>query len=228
MSASRLPPRPSSLLRQLASDDARHFERLLSGCPRLRLEAGTRLSGPELAGPALLVVEAGVVAVATRPDRDGRPVTLAIARAGDLVVPPRDSECLVALAEAVVTAVPQLALRALLSRPAAAAVVVERLVEAVRDRQESLAQFGAVEHVKRVREKLLQLARTHGRVAADGVHLDLPLTHELIAQTTGSARETVTAAIAELSREGFLVRDGRRYRLTVPPELLELPLASSA
>jgi CRP-like cAMP-binding protein len=80
--------------------------------------------------------------------------------------------------------------------------------------------------VKRVREKLLQLARTHGRVASDGVHLDLPLTHELIAQTTGSARETVTAAIAELTREGFLVRDGRDYRLTIPPELLELGVAT--
>jgi CRP-like cAMP-binding protein len=83
--------------------------------------------------------------------------------------------------DAVVTLLPQLVGRALLSRRAAAAVVAERL--------------------ERVRQKLLQFARAHGRVASDGVHLDLPLTHELIAQTTGSARETVTAATAERRRE---------------------------
>jgi CRP-like cAMP-binding protein len=148
-------------------------------------------------------------------------MTVAIARAGELLVSPRAGECLWAPADAVVTLLPPLVLQALLSRPETALVLLERLIDAVVDRQQSLAQFGAVEHATRVREKLLQLARTHGRVAADGVHLDLPLTHDLIAQTTGSARETVTVAIAELRREGFVVRDGRRYRLTVPPELLD-------
>ena len=174
----------------------------------------------------MLVVESGRAAITTCPEHEWRQMTVAISRPGELVVPPREGECLVALGDTVVTLLPRLVCRALLSRPATAAVVVDQLVDAVLDRQESLAQFGAVEHVKRVREKLLQLARTHGRVASDGVHLDLPLTHELIAQTTGSARETVTAAIAELRREGFLVRDGRNYRLTIPPELLELRVAT--
>jgi CRP-like cAMP-binding protein len=180
----------------------------------------------ELSRASLLVVERGRAAITTCPERERRPMTVAISRPGELVVPPREGERLVALGDTVVTLLPPLVCRALLSRPATAAVVVDQLVDAVLDRQESLARFGAVEHVKRVREKLLQLARTHGRVASDGVHLDLPLTHELIAQTTGSARETVTAAIAELTREGFLVRDGRDYRLTIPPELLELGVAT--
>jgi hypothetical protein len=38
----------------------------------------------------------------------------------------------------------------------------------------------------------------------------------------------VTAAIAELQREGFLAREGRSYRLTVPPELLDAMLARTA
>ena len=201
---------------------------MLSRCPALRLDAGTRVAPGELARASLLMVEDGVTAIATGPERAGRPMTFGIFRSGDLLVPPREGERLAALTAAVVTLLTPLVYRALLSRPGAAALVVDRLVDAVRDRQESLAQFGAVEHVNRVREKLIQLARAHGRVASDGVRLDLPLTHELIAQTTGSARETVTAAIAELRREGFLVRDGRSYRLTVPPELLELRLASTA
>jgi CRP-like cAMP-binding protein len=154
-------------------------------------------------------------------------MTVAIARAGDVLVSPHHpSECLWAPADALVTLLPSRVVRALLSRPDASLVLVERLIGAVLDRQQSLAQFGAVEHATRVREKLLQLARAHGRVAPDGVHLDLPLTHELIAQTTGSARETVTVAIAALRREGFLVREGRHYRLTVPPEQLDARTAA--
>ena len=201
--------------------DAQHFEPVLSRCPRLLLAAGRRLSPAELEPAPLLVVEDGVAAIATSDRDDGRPMTVAIARAGDLLVAPQAGECLRAPAGAVVTLLPPLVVQALLSRPATALVLLERLIDAVVDRQQSLAQFGAVGHATRVREKLLQLARVHGRVAADGVHLDLPLTHDLIAQTTGSARETVTVAIAELRREGFVVRDGRRYRLTVAPELVD-------
>ena len=68
--------------------------------------------------------------------------------------------------------------------------------------------------------KLLQLARAHGKVVRDGVRLDLPLTHELLGEMVGSARETVTWALAELSKEGFVAREGRSYRLIVPPDLL--------
>ncbi|MGZ4388260.1 MAG: helix-turn-helix domain-containing protein, partial [Gaiellaceae bacterium] len=90
----------------------------------------------------------------------------------------------------------------------------------LRDRQESLAAFASVRHADRVREKLLQLARAHDRVGPGGIRLDLPLTHELLGEMVGSARETVTWALAELQREGFVRREGRTYRLSVAPELL--------
>lgn len=169
----------------------------------------------------LLVVESGVTAIAATAAPGRRRVTVAIASAGDVLVPPGDAEELAALTDATVTLLTQLAYRAVLERPAAAGELLERLAEAVRDRQASLGTFASVEHVTRVRDKLLQLARTHGRVTSGGVELDLPLTHQLIAETVGSARETVTGAIAELRREGFLIRDGRRYLLTVRPELLQ-------
>jgi hypothetical protein len=66
-----------------------------------------------------------------------------------------------------------------------------------------------------VREKLLQLARSHGRVRDDGVRIALPLTHELLSRTVGSSRETVTLAMRELRREGFLDRSGRSYLLRI-------------
>jgi CRP-like cAMP-binding protein len=213
--------RSTLLLRQLDVEDAWHLAPVLTRCPRRRLAAGRAVASDELQGAVLLVVESGVTAIAATAAPGRRRVTVAIAAAGDLLVPPGDGEELAALTDATVTLLTQLAFRAVLERPAAAGELLERLADAVRDRQASLATFASVEHLTRVRDKLLQLARTHGRVTSCGVELDLPLTHQLIAETVGSARETVTGAIAELRREGFLIRDGRRYLLTVPPELLQ-------
>ena len=75
-------------------------------------------------------------------------------------------------------------------------------------------------HVDRVRAKLVQLACDHGRVGRDGVRLDIPLTHELLGEMVGSARETVTRALDELQAEGFVVRRGRSYRILVDPSEL--------
>jgi DNA-binding GntR family transcriptional regulator len=40
---------------------------------------------------------------------------------------------------------------------------------------------------------------------------------------TGSARETVTRAMAEMQREGFVVRRGRSYGICIAPEALLSP-----
>ena len=51
--------------------------------------------------------------------------------------------------------------------------------------------------------------------------MDLPLTHELLGQTVGSARETVTSALRTLEQEGFLIREGRLYQLMISPEIFD-------
>jgi CRP-like cAMP-binding protein len=53
-----------------------------------------------------------------------------------------------------------------------------------------------------------QLADRWGRVHADGVHLDLPLTHELIGRMVGAHRTTVTLAVKSLRDDGLLERSG--------------------
>jgi CRP-like cAMP-binding protein len=77
-------------------------------------------------------------------------------------------------------------------------------------------------HVDRVRLKLIELAREHGRVGKDGIRLDFPLTHDLLGEMTGSARETVTRALDELQREGFIDRRGRTYSLHLSPDELDV------
>ena len=210
----------SVLLRLLPDECAKRHAPLLRRCPRIELSVGERRADDALTDAAILLVEDGIALVVAQADETSREMIVAIAPPGDVLCPPRRDEQLAALTPAVVTAVPRLTYRALLASPEVAGVLVERLLDAVCERQQSLATFGAVDHGERVRQKLLQLARAHGRVARDGVQLDLPLTHELLAQTTGSARETVTLALTALRKQGFLVRDGRRYRLLIPPETL--------
>ena len=77
---------------------------------------------------------------------------------------------------------------ALLRVPGVAAAVVEGIGDQLRERQESLAQLSIIRHVERVRYKLTQLARTHGKVIGGGVRIALPLTQRLLAEMIGSAR----------------------------------------
>jgi CRP-like cAMP-binding protein len=102
--------------------------------------------------------------------------------------------------------------------PGAAAALGDALLDAVGDRERSVVNLARFPHSERVRGKLLQLARAYGRVVEGGVLIDLPLTHDLIAESTGSTRETVTLAVRELMGSGFVSRIDRRYRLSIPPE----------
>ena len=56
---------------------------------------------------------------------------------------------------------------------------------------------------------LLELVETYGRSTAEGVLLDIKLSHQDLANIVGSTRETVTVVLGELQTEGF-VRLGRR------------------
>lgn len=195
-------------------------EAALTGCATVALREGASRAAARIPACALLVVEEGLVEVASHRAGATRRMVVALAGPGAVLLRPERDERIEALGDAWLTAISHEALSALLQLPGAAAALLEGLAEAARERQESLASFSSVRHVERVRDKLLQLARAHGRVVPGGVRLDVPLTHERLGEMVGSARETVTWAVAELQREGFLERDGRVYRLLVAPEAL--------
>jgi hypothetical protein len=138
----------------------------------------------------------------------GRRIVLGVLGRECVIRPPRPDEEVVALTSAVLTPV----------EPSP-----DQLLEALRDREESLAILALPRHTDRVRAKLIQLARMHGKVTADGVALPLPLTHELIADMTASARETVTWAVRELTEQGFVTREGRQYVVRLAPHELAGP-----
>lgn len=185
--------------------------------PIRSLAAGEVLRPAHLEGIALLVVESGLALI--RAERPGsfREVVVCHAGPGSVVLPPEEPEVLAALVPTTVSLVDRAARDRLLRSPEAAGALFDALAQAVRQKHRTIEALAFHHHLDRVRAKLLQLAEAHGVVGRDGITLDLPLTHELLAEMTGSARETVTRALDELQGEGLVVRRGRSYRLHVDP-----------
>jgi len=120
------------------------------------------------------------------------------------------------------TLLPNSANQLLLQIPAAASAIVEGVKDGLHDYRESLAHFASRRPADRVRLKLIQLARSYGKVGTEGLLLDIPLTHELLADMVGSTRETVTRALAQLTQEGIIRHQRGRYQIAVPPEAIAL------
>ena len=90
--------------------------------------------------------------------------------------------------------------------PEIGATIVERGVRRARLLSFRLA-IGELRHVHlRVLLLLWHLSDRWGRVRPDGVYLDLPLTHELLAQMVGAHRTSVTVAVKRLTDEARLAR----------------------
>jgi hypothetical protein len=196
------------------------LEALTVDYPRVALAVGDRLVRANVPDVSLVLVEEGLVVLRTPMPGAERDAITCHAGAGALILAPDPDERLVALTESRLVLVPDGRRDELLATPEGARLVVEGLSTTLRQKHRTIAGISRFHHVDRVREKLIQLAREHGRVGRDGVRLDFPLTHELLGAMTGSARETVTRALDELQREGFIVRRGRTYSLHVPPEAL--------
>jgi len=59
---------------------------------------------------------------------------------------------------------------------------------------------------ERLQLLMWEIADRYGRVHRDGVHIDLPLTHELISQLAGARRPSVSSALSRLAGQGLLER----------------------
>jgi CRP-like cAMP-binding protein len=193
---------------------------LVAGCPTLELDAGSELRGGDLNGASLLAVDEGLIILRSTVSGSTRRTITCHAGAGALILPPQDSEALAALTDAKLAKISREMRDHLLEVPEAARMLLDELAETLRQKHATIASMSQLHRADRIRDKLLELARLHGRVGRDEIRLDFPLTHELLGEMTGLARETVTRALDELQREGFIVRRGRTYSLHVPPGVL--------
>jgi CRP-like cAMP-binding protein len=215
-----VPHTDSWLLDGLDEVEKKLASRILETCAAHRMPSGSHRRIGDLARAEGLLVESGFLVVrAASPS--ARQVVVAEAGAGSILLAPSDREHLQALTDCWATVLPLEPLEGLLAIPGVAVMLFRTLGTGLRLSQDAASYFANVHHVDRVRLKLLQLAKQFGRVSPDGIRIEFPLTHDLLAEMVGSARETVTRAVDELQRSGFVVRDGHSYRLLISPEDLD-------
>jgi CRP/FNR family transcriptional regulator, cyclic AMP receptor protein len=202
-------------LHDLSSEDRDHALSVLSGCKTIELESGVPRFTNGFPTEALLLVDSGFVILRATPSPAVRAVVTCEAGPGSVLLTPARGEMLVGLDRWRLTVVDTGARAALVRVPAVADRLVQQLALALRQNQEAIANFAPARHVDRVRGKLLELAGSYGRVVRDGVRIDFPVSHRLLAEMIGSSRETVTRAVANLERAGFVDRRGSTYRLLV-------------
>jgi hypothetical protein len=208
------------LLDGLAPSAADRAAEILVACPFLDLDAAQPYFRPSFAAASLLVVEDGFVVLRAKAAGDARTMIICEGGPGRLVLPPTDEEVLVGLASSRLIVVSPAARRQLLAIEGVAEILFAQLARTLQQKQERIGTFGITRHRDRVRRVFLQLAQSYGKVAPDGIRIDFPVSHLVLAEMVGSSRETVTRAVDELQRDGFVARRGHRYRLLVPPESL--------
>jgi hypothetical protein len=90
----------------------------------------------------------------------------------------------------------------------------------------------AIADVRRVDERLLlffwHLADRWGRVNVDGVHVPLPVTHDVLAQLVCAQRPTVTSALKRLSEQELIHRRRDKTWLLAPAQSPSLRVPSMA
>jgi biotin operon repressor len=206
------------LLADVPPDDAAWAGELVHTAATVDVAPAVPYLATSFARAALLVVDDGFVVLRAVSDSLGRSVITSDAGAGRIMLPPAGEEVLYALVPSRVTAVGSETWDRLLTVHTVAHVVLEQLALTLRETQQAIGILGQARHVERVRRKLLQLASGYGRVVADGIRIDFPVSHTVLAAMIGSSRETVTRAVDELQRTGFVARRGHTYRLLVSPE----------
>jgi CRP-like cAMP-binding protein len=196
---------------------------VLATAPKRVLLAGSSSRVRAFGDVPLLIVEEGHLVIRrTTRERKGTMV-VCYGGAGSLLTAPEPVETIDALDDVRVTLISEETCATLLAQPDTAKVLTDALRAAVRQKRDAIANLVGGRPVERVERTLLQLARDHGRVVKGGIRLDFPLTHELLAEMIGSARETVSRAIEHLERSGFVTREGRSYRLSVQPDRFQTP-----
>jgi CRP-like cAMP-binding protein len=110
-------------------------------------------------------------------------------------------------------------------------VAIELAARGLR-RSRRLANTLAISHHPRLEERLLlllwELADRYGTVRRQGIHVPVPMTHEVFSQLAGARRPSVSGALGRLAEAGLLERDEHGWLLHgEPPARAPLPPVTS-
>ena len=113
--------------------------------------------------------------------------------------------CALACTDSSVVAVDHRAFRAFLRRrPDTAMLVIDVLASRLRVLGDMLVDLSADDVNSRLMKLLARLGVRYGKKRGARFVLDIPLTHQEIADMIGTSRQTVTTALGRLKREGVL------------------------
>jgi CRP/FNR family transcriptional regulator len=170
-------------------------------------------------GRLVYLVKVGRVRVA-RATSDGKEITLAILGPGDLfgeevvfsdVLRSTFATC---LEDSLLCTARSEDLYGLMARHAAIALNVANYLREQRDDALCVVEdLSSLKVPERLLKLLERLAAEHGVASNAGMVIDIPLTHADLASLIGSTRETVTAQITQLARDGRIRTSGRRIVL---------------
>lgn len=105
--------------------------------------------------------------------------------------------------------------RLMVNRPQLAVKFLKALSDRLKEREEQLEQIAFYGLRERILHLLATLSNKFGTVQDGYTLIDLPLSHQEIANMLGATREGVSAVMSELAKEG-IVRTGRmRVELAV-------------
>lgn len=212
---------PSVVLETLQPSWRPAVDELLAASQQAELSRGEARSISSFPDAQILIVEEGFAVLRGADPSSGRGVVLCHGGPGTFLPFIDEQHSVVALVDSRLTVITVDIYEQLLELPGAAHALLRGVEATLRQKQRTILAFASVHHVDRVRQKLLQLASDYGFVGRDGVVVQLPITHELLGEMIGSARETVTRAVDELEQTGFLRRQGHSYVLHVSPDGLE-------
>lgn len=79
----------------------------------------------------------------------------------------------------------------------------------LREITEVLSDITSVDVASRVIKLLHRLGERHGRRVENGIFVELPVTHQEMADMIGASRQTVTTVLGDLRRQGFIQMEHR-------------------
>lgn len=122
-----------------------------------------------------------------------------------------------------VLAVPRLRFREFLAaRPAVAFVTMQVLSTRMRVLGEMFANLVSDDVNTRIAKLIVRLAAQYGARSGSEVVLDIPLTHQEIADMLGTSRQTATTVLGTLNRQGILSINNHRICIRSPELLSEI------
>jgi CRP/FNR family cyclic AMP-dependent transcriptional regulator len=195
----------------LSPEEQRQVARV---CPERRFSEGRAIFSPGDAPDALYVLKSGLVTL-SHLSRTGQGSIIRVFGPGDvfgellLTVPARPflARALTACAVTVIPARTFLQLLSAIPRIGFnfTCVLSRHLAEMALDRGRASHAWSS----QRLAMVLLKLAGAHGAEDRAGTAIDLPLTHQVLADMIGTSRETITRDLRRLKRQGIVSQRGR-------------------